>query len=63
MIYTGASEVVVWSAFCGYDYSFQVDYDTIWNNEVTAFQSICDIFPTLKISLEYKPTDENTRLL
>ena len=57
----GAQEVVVWSAFCGYDYSFQVDYDTMWNQVVNAFQSICDAFPTLKISLEYKPTDENTR--
>ena len=57
----GAGEVVVWSAFCGYDYSFQCDYDTIWERNVHAFRRVCDKYPTVKISLEYKPTDENTR--
>lgn len=57
----GANEVVVWSAFDGYDYSLQVDYDTMWDNVVTAFQEVCDAYPTVKVSLEYKPTDENTR--
>ena len=56
-----ANEVVVWSAFCGYDYPLQVDYDVIWNNMVSCFQEVCDSFPNVKVSLEYKPTDENTR--
>eukprot|EP01041_Mallomonas_annulata_P006621 gene6621-13411_t len=56
-----AREVVVWSAFDGYDYSLQVDYDKIWEDVVQAFQEVCDTYPTVKISLEYKPTDENTR--
>lgn len=51
----------MWSAYCGYDYPFQVDYDDQWNKIVSAFQDICDSYPDLKISLEYKPTDENTR--
>ena len=57
----GCDEVVVWSAFDGYDYPFQVDYDEKWNQLVNAFQEICDEFPSIKFSLEYKPTDENTR--
>jgi ribokinase len=57
----GCSEVVVWSAFDGYDYPFQVDYDVAWNQLVDAFRECCDMFPTVKFSLEYKPTDENTR--
>jgi len=28
---------------------------------VAAFQELCDLFPQLRLSLEYKPTDENTR--
>jgi sugar phosphate isomerase/epimerase len=57
----GCDEVVVWSAFDGYDYPFQVDYDEKWKQLVEAFQEICDAFPSIKFSLEYKPTDENTR--
>jgi len=33
----------------------------MWAREVDAFQRVCDAFPDLRISLEYKPTDENTR--
>jgi sugar/nucleoside kinase (ribokinase family)/sugar phosphate isomerase/epimerase len=57
----GCDEVVVWSAYDGYDYPFQVDYDEKWSQLVQAFQECCDEFPDLKFSLEYKPTDENTR--
>jgi sugar/nucleoside kinase (ribokinase family)/sugar phosphate isomerase/epimerase len=57
----GCNEVVVWSAFDGYDYPFQVDYSTKWQELVDAFQECCDSFPNVKFSLEYKPTDENTR--
>ncbi len=53
----GASELVIWSAHDGYDYSLQVDYPRIWKNVVDAFQEICDAFPDLKVSLEPKPTE------
>lgn len=57
----GCNEVVVWSAFDGYDYPFQVNYDAKWQELVDAFQECCDSFPNIKFSLEFKPTDENTR--
>ena len=57
----GSSEVIVWSAFDGYDYPLQADYDTMWKDVVTAFQRVCDRHKQVRISLEYKPTDENTR--
>ena len=57
----GSKEVVVWSAFCGYDYPLQVDYDKLWERVKDAFKLVCDRYPDMKISLEYKPTDENTR--
>lgn len=57
----GTREVVVWSAFDGYDYPLQADYDVLWQRELEAFQEVCDAYPQIKISLEFKPTDENTR--
>ena len=57
----GCSEVVIWSAYDGYDYPFTWDYDEKWEQLVSAFQEICDAYPSIKFSLEYKPTDENTR--
>lgn len=55
------NEVVVWSAYDGYDYSFQVNYNEKWSQIVDAFRECCDEYPDIKFSLEYKPTDENTR--
>eukprot|EP00543_Licmophora_paradoxa_P003385 CAMPEP_0202445292 /NCGR_PEP_ID=MMETSP1360-20130828/4132_1 /ASSEMBLY_ACC=CAM_ASM_000848 /TAXON_ID=515479 /ORGANISM="Licmophora paradoxa, Strain CCMP2313" /LENGTH=236 /DNA_ID=CAMNT_0049061491 /DNA_START=41 /DNA_END=748 /DNA_ORIENTATION=- len=57
----GCDEVVVWSAYDGYDYPFQVDYDEKWAQVIEAFRECCDEFPDIKFSIEYKPTDENTR--
>ena len=39
----------------------QVDYVEKWEQIVHAFQEVCDEFPRIKFSLEFKPTDENTR--
>lgn len=60
-MFLGCREVVVWSAFDGYDYPFQIDYREKWQQIVQAFQQCCDAFPHIKFSLEFKPTDENTR--
>lgn len=57
----GCEEVCVWSAYCGYDYPLQADYTTKWNQIVQAFQQCCDAYPDIRFSLEFKPTDENTR--
>jgi len=57
----GCNEVVVWSAYDGYDYPFQVSYQEKWKQIVSAFRECCDAFPDIKWSLEFKPTDENTR--
>jgi len=57
----GATELVVWSAFDGYDYAHQADHVVMWARVVDAFRQVCDAYPALKVSLEFKPTDENTR--
>ena len=36
----GAAEVVVWSAFDGYDYSHQLDYGEAWQQIVDAFREV-----------------------
>ncbi|GKY96706.1 hypothetical protein MPSEU_000630100 [Mayamaea pseudoterrestris] len=59
--FLGCNEVVIWSAYDGYDYPFQVDYDEKWSQLVSLFRRCCDSFPGIKFSIEYKPTDENTR--
>jgi len=57
----GCNEVVVWSAYDGYDYPFQVNYHDKWKQLVDAFRECCDAYPDIKFSLEFKPSDENTR--
>jgi xylose isomerase len=53
--------VVVWSAYDGYDYPFQTNYREKWDQIVRAFRECCDAYPDIRWSLEFKPTDENTR--
>ena len=38
-----------------------MNYKDKWDQLVKAFQECCDAFPDIKWSLEFKPTDENTR--
>ena len=57
----GCTEVVVWSAYDGYDYTLACDYGDLWDRVVSGFKEVCDEHPDVKVSLEYKPTDENTR--
>ena len=39
----------------------QVDYRELWARVVSAFREVCDALPNVRVSLEFKPTDENTR--
>mmetsp|Transcript_2434 Transcript_2434/g.8176 ORF Transcript_2434/g.8176 Transcript_2434/m.8176 type:complete len:669 (+) Transcript_2434:2243-4249(+) len=71
----GADEVVVWPQFDGYDYPLQCDYAQLWDRTVDCFQRVCDALAAggggdttsaeeaavIKVSLEFKPTDEKTR--
>ncbi|MFX3616464.1 MAG: sugar phosphate isomerase/epimerase family protein [Sporolactobacillus sp.] len=51
----GGKVVTIWLAHDGFDYSFQIDYISVWNQLVKAFQTIADYAPDLRISIEYKP--------
>eukprot|EP00439_Symbiodinium_sp_Y106_P038610 s1054_g4.t1 len=58
-----ADEVVVWPQTDGYDYSFQVDYPLLWSRSLAAFRAVLDhpLCRPLKVSIEFKPTDEISR--
>jgi ribokinase len=55
--------VVIWPQFDGYDYHFQVNYTETWERGVDALRDAVD-HPRcegVKISYEFKPTDESSR--
>jgi hypothetical protein len=39
----------------------QIDYDAAWRRAVESFRAVSDACPGLKVSIEFKPTDETTR--
>lgn len=51
----GGEVVTIWLGFDGFDYSFQINYQKVWNQIRDAFIEIADYAPDLKISIEYKP--------
>ncbi|KAG1671089.1 hypothetical protein FOA52_000761 [Chlamydomonas sp. UWO 241] len=57
----GASELIVWSAFDGYDYHLQADHLVLWEHVVSSYRALCDACPDLKVSIEWKPTDASSR--
>lgn len=51
----GGEVVTIWLGFDGFDYSFQIDYEKVWNQIKDYLIQIADYAPDLKISIEYKP--------
>lgn len=51
----GGEVVTIWLGFDGFDYSFQIDYEKVWNQICDAFITMADYAPDLKFSIEYKP--------
>lgn len=56
----GGKVVTIWLGFDGFDYSFQINYAKVWEQQKKAFQAICDYAPELQISIEYKPFEERS---
>ncbi len=56
----GGRVVTIWLGFDGFDYSFQIRYAQVWEQQRRAFQEICDYAPDLQISIEYKPFEERS---
>lgn len=53
----GAEHVVLWMADDGFDYPFQVDYARAWAVEIEGFRRVTGHDPTIRVSVEYKPTE------
>ncbi|AYW44721.1 sugar phosphate isomerase/epimerase family protein [Tetragenococcus koreensis] len=47
--------VTIWLGFDGFDYSFQINYEKVWQQIKNCMIEIADYAPDLKISIEYKP--------
>ena len=58
----GGQQLIIWSPYDGYDYHFQVNYGKVWQLTVDSFQKLADSCPPgVRVSLEFKPTDEYSR--
>lgn len=47
--------VTVWLGFDGFDYSFQINYQKVWDQIRDCFIEMADYAPDVKFSIEYKP--------
>ena len=54
---TGGNLLTIWLGQDGWEYPFQVDYETIWEAETEAIREVADHNPRIKISIEYKPSE------
>ncbi len=56
----GGSHVVIWPAYDGFDYPFEVDYAQLWEWELDALQAVANHAHQaggVRVSIEYKPCD------
>ncbi len=53
----GVAHVILWMGPDGYDYPFQADYAALWEMEIDGFRRVADVDATVRVSVEYKPTD------
>jgi xylose isomerase len=54
---TDADILTIWLGQDGWEYPFQVDYETMWNAETEAIREVADHNPRIKVSIEYKPSE------
>lgn len=54
---TGSNLMTIWLGQDGFDYSFQADYDRMWQDEVGAIREVADHDPDCQVSIEYKPNE------
>lgn len=53
----GGSLMTLWMGQDGFDYSFQADYDRLWNYTIEAIREVAEHNPAIDISIEYKPNE------
>lgn len=60
---TGSDMVNLWMGQDGFDYSFQTDYTSQWNNMVESIRECADYDPDIKLLLEFKQREPRNRCL
>ena len=55
-------QMIIWLGFDGFDYSFQMDYVTVWKQVANVFRQVCD-YAEIPVSIEYKPYGERVHCL
>ncbi|MEZ5797347.1 MAG: sugar phosphate isomerase/epimerase family protein [Paracoccaceae bacterium] len=53
----GGQIMTIWLGQDGFDYSFQVDYDRLWDLTLQGLAEVADHHPGIDISIEYKPNE------
>ncbi len=53
----GGSIMTLWLGQDGFDYSFQANYQQLWDHTLEALAVVCDHNKDIDISLEYKPNE------
>ena len=53
----GGNIMTLWMGQDGMDYSFQADYQRLWESTIAAMVEVADYNPKIKIGLEYKPNE------
>ena len=53
----GGNLMTLWMGQDGFDYSFQADYDRLWNYTIEAIREVAEHNPAIDISIEYKPNE------
>ena len=53
----GGKTVTLWMGQDGFDYAFQMDYTSAWDNTIDAISKVCSHNPEIDIAIEYKPNE------
>ena len=53
----GGKTMTLWLGQDGMDYSFQCDYNRVWDATISALVEVADHNPDLDIAIEYKPSE------
>lgn len=51
----GGEVITIWLGFDGFDYSFQINYEKVWQQIQYYLGQIADYASDMKVSIEYKP--------
>jgi xylose isomerase len=54
---TGGQLLTIWLGQDGWEYPFQVDYETLWEAETDGVREVADHNPGIQVSIEYKPSE------